>query len=160
MQCACWKKLADMDRRRKSIKILFGLYGLMMLWLLLFRRIGSNHGQPGLNLEPLDTVKRYLWVLQHSTIAAQRQWASANLLGNVGLFLPFGIFLPLLFQSMKHFWRFLLCATLSVLTVELLQLLTGLGACDVDDLILNLSGAIAGWLIWKIGAKRSPGKKQ
>lgn len=160
MQCACWKKLADMDRCRKLIKILFGLYVLMMLWLLLFRRIGVDHRQPGLNLEPLDTVKRYLWVLQHSTIAAQRQWASTNLLGNVGLFLPFGIFLPLLFRTMKHFLCFLLCATLSVLTVELLQLLTGLGACDVDDLILNLAGAIAGWLIWKIGGKRPPEKKQ
>lgn len=129
--------------------MLFLLYCLMMLWLLLLRRIPAGAGMVQLNLQPLDTIKRYLWVLRYSTEPIQRRYAVANLLGNVGLFLPLGMFLPILFEKTKKPGRFLLCAVTTILMVELCQMLTGLGACDVDDLILNTIGAVAGWGLWK-----------
>ncbi|MGU9068145.1 VanZ family protein [Clostridium perfringens] len=39
------------------------------------------------------------------------------------------------------------------LTIELIQLLTGLGFFDVDDIILNVLGGIIGYLILKISIK-------
>ena len=34
--------------------------------------------------------------------------------------------------------------------VEAVQLVTGLGSLDIDDVILNLSGATVGYLTWSI----------
>ncbi|ELU5588803.1 VanZ family protein [Clostridium perfringens] len=39
------------------------------------------------------------------------------------------------------------------LTIELIQLLTGLGFFDVDDIILNVLDGIIGYLILKISIK-------
>ncbi len=151
MRSACWKKLTDkMCNHRISLKkLLFGLYCLMMLWLLFLRRIPTGMQNAVVNLEPLETIKRYLWVLRHSNNPPQRRYAVANLLGNVGLFLPLGLLLPGIFGKMKKFGPFFLCTAATVSAVELCQLLTALGVCDVDDFILNMLGAMLGWLGWK-----------
>ena len=49
----------------------------------------------------------------------------------------------------------MLTAALCIAFVELLQLLTRRGALDVDDLLLNLPGAILGWLLWRLGIQRA-----
>lgn len=135
-------------RRRKWAGWLFAGYCAMMLWLLIFQRIGDGPGVGQFNLQPLDTVRRYIWVLRHSTDTAQRSNALANLLGNVMLFVPLGVFLPLLFASLRKFWRFGLLTVAIILALELTQAVAGLGTCDVDDLILNLIGTWLGYLLW------------
>ena len=78
-----------------------------------------------------------------------------NFLGNLLAFLPLGLFLPLLFRRQRGFWLFLLTAIAVIVLVELLQLFTRRGALDVDDLLLNLPGAILGWLLWRLGIRRA-----
>lgn len=140
----------DAKLRRNAVKWLFILYCLMMLWLLLFQRIGSGPGVGQFNLQPMETVNRFLWVLRHSTDPAQRGNAAANLFGNVGLFFPLGAFLPALFSKLQRFWWFALLSALVILLLELTQAATGLGTFDVDDLILNAVGVVLGWFIWKL----------
>jgi glycopeptide antibiotics resistance protein len=65
-----------------------------------------------------------------------------NLLGNLLLFAPMGLFLPCIFKKMDKFWKYLLSILFLSIAVESLQLITGSGKCDVDDLILNLAGAV------------------
>lgn len=146
------------DQRRIWMWVLFGLYCLMLLWLLLLRRIGTGAGNVQLNIRPLDTLRRYIWVLCHSTVPIQRRYAVANLVGNIGLFLPMGIFLPILFEKMRKIFPFLLWSVGIIILVELCQLLTGLGACDVDDLLLNTAGTILGWLAWRALSAKHPKK--
>lgn len=138
----------DFARLKKYAGWLFGAYCLMMLWLLFLHRIGTGPGTWQFNLRPLDTVRRYLWVLRHSTDVAQRSNAAANLFGNVALFTPLGVFLPLLFSLLRKFWRFGLLTVAIILTLEMTQAATGLGTCDIDDLILNLAGTALGYLLW------------
>ena len=140
---------------RKRWILLFGLYCIGMLWLLFFQRIGGDVSPRRYNLHPLDTVSRYLWVLKYSLDPTQQFHAIANLAGNVILFLPLGIFLPMLFVRLRAFWRFALAALLAILSVEVLQLFTGLGTLDVDDLILNLMGIALGYLLWQ-GSRSDP----
>ena len=46
--------------------------------------------------------------------------------------------------------------TLSVLiAVELCQLLSLRGSCDIDDLILNMAGVLLGFVCWKLIAGRN-----
>ena len=135
--------------RKTWLWLLFGGYCALMLWLLYLQRLGTGPGPWQFNLQPLDTVGRFLWVLRHSADAGQRNNAAANLFGNVVLFVPLGVFLPMLRATWQPFWRFLLRIFLVILVLELTQAATGLGTCDVDDLILNLAGTLLGWLSWR-----------
>jgi glycopeptide antibiotics resistance protein len=82
-------------------------------------------------------------------------YAVRNLLGNIIMFMPLGILLPLLMRK-RNFWRILLISAASAVFVEFMQFLIGVFVgyhyrqVSIDDVILNLAGAILGWLIYKI----------
>ena len=131
---------------------LFVVYSAVMLWLL-FDRVGGIDGMPywdqiqaNLNLEPFHTIKLFLNVLDSHVYSTT---AIINLGGNVILFIPLGFFLPRAFPSLNKFHRTLLATVLIISAVELTQLFTLLGCCDIDDLILNVMGATLGYILHK-----------
>lgn len=68
-----------------------------------------------------------------------------NVLLNIALFIPLGFLLPLLAKPFRK-WYAALGAGFGVsLLIELAQLFTGSGMCDVDDLFTNTLGAMLGW---------------
>ena len=68
-----------------------------------------------------------------------------NVLLNIALFIPLGFLLPLLSKLFRK-WYAALGAGFGVsLLIELTQLFTGSGMCDVDDLFTNTLGAMLGW---------------
>lgn len=135
----------------------FLIYGLLMIYLLFGQRMGQlpvgtywERISANLNLKPLDTVWRYIWVLKNSEDAALLRHAVVNLVGNVVMFVPLGYLTPCIWGKVQKFWRHFLYMVLIIVSIELLQLFTLLGSCDVDDLILNLVGTTLGYLLWKI----------
>ena len=135
-------------KHKKWYVLLFVAYCLLMLWLLFGQRWGQNAG--ALNLKPFDTLHRFLWVLQYSDDADQLQHAVVNLGGNVAMFVPLGFFVPCIWEKTnKYGWHFL-AMTLTILAIELLQMMTNLGSCDVDDLMLNLVGTTIGYGIYQL----------
>ncbi|GHG28171.1 hypothetical protein GCM10017667_76560 [Streptomyces filamentosus] len=68
--------------------------------------------------------------------------------GNVLLGVPFGILLPLLSRRARGFLRVALLTAATMLFVELVQgaLVTG-RAFDVDDVLLNTTGALLGYVV-------------
>ena len=141
--------------RKGNIRLFFGVYCLLMLWLL-FGRQEAPAGLPysqqllmRLNLVPFRTLGLQLrlltdvdppWLIRHSLI---------NLGGNILLFIPLALFLPKLWQKLNRFPRMLLTSAGIITAVEITQLMTLLGRCDVDDLILNITGAAIGYWIYK-----------
>ena len=68
-------------------------------------------------------------------------------------FIPFGIFLPVLsHRRIKLIATTLYSFSLS-LAIELTQLITMVGSCDVDDLILNCLGGLTGYIIYAVWCK-------
>lgn len=142
------------DRRRPKRLVLwalFSVYTAWLLWLLLFRRLGSisalalpEYAAAHLQLVPLVTVREQLVQLAQGFRSA---WI--NLAGNVVLFVPEGVLLPALFRPLRKKWRCLLVFGAAVILVELLQLLLRVGSCDIDDLMLNCLGAGIGFSAWK-----------
>ncbi|MFF8835105.1 VanZ family protein [Streptomyces sp. NPDC015130] len=67
--------------------------------------------------------------------------------GNILLGVPFGILLPLLSRRARGFLRVALLTAATMLLVELVQgaLVTG-RAFDIDDVLLNTTGALLGYL--------------
>lgn len=145
-----------MDRKKWS-KLLFAIYCIVMLWLLYGQRMGTGSGKPywevlrgNLILEPFDTIRRFLWVLRHSSNAGQIRHAVVNLVGNVIMFVPLGFLVPCIWRKPRKFGWHILFMTLTIVAVELTQLFTLLGSCDVDDLLLNLVGTTLGFSLWKL----------
>ena len=137
--------------------ILFVIYGLTMLWLLFGRQQYHREMMDMLvNLRPLKTIRAYLYVLQNREEAYLLRIAAFNLFGNVVLFIPYGIFLPYLFRRMRALWKVMVADVVTVVCVELLQIATLRGSCDVDDLILNMMGILIGYIVFRIAHLRCP----
>ncbi len=134
---------------------LFSLYCLILLYLLFAQRWGS--GFRSLNLVPIRTLRQMflaarLGLRNHNGFFI-RLWV-VNVLGNVLVFIPVGLFLPGLWAGFRSFWRFLACTVGLIGAVELSQFALRLGSCDIDDLILNVLGAALGFGLWHIGVIR------
>ena len=143
-------------------RFLLVVYCAVMLWLLFGRSNGWIAGVPyeeqlrqNANLVPFYTVKNYLSVLQHSGNQYMLVHCFINLAGNVLLFIPAGWLFPRVWPKMQNFFVFFaLCAGL-IFLVEIIQLFTLLGSFDVDDMILNLTGMIVGFILYKMRTVRS-----
>ena len=143
-------------KKEQIYRLALAVYGIVMLWLLFGQRMGhlsfdgyAQQLRMNLNLRPFDTVRRYLWVLRNSTDPALIRTAVVNLGGNVLMFVPLGFLLPGVGPRLRRFGWLLLGAVLLIVSVELIQWLSLLGSCDVDDLILNLAGIGLGFALWK-----------
>lgn len=75
-----------------------------------------------------------------------------NSILNVLLFVPLGIFLPVLWKRYSSVKRCILFGFLLSLFIELSQLFT-YRATDVNDLITNTVGTAVGWVIAKVFVK-------
>lgn len=69
-----------------------------------------------------------------------------QMLGNVVLFIPFGLLLYILH---KRAWVVLLIGVLLSCSIEALQYLLKLGLCELDDVFHNTLGTLIGLMLWK-----------
>ncbi len=76
--------------------------------------------------------------------------AFINIIGNVSLFIPTGIILPILYKRLDTFWKVLLAGAGISLCIELVQLALPNSVTDIDDLILNTTGVIIGYAIFSL----------
>ena len=73
-----------------------------------------------------------------------------NIAGNVLAFMPFGFLLPIVSnRKVRIILTIILSFALSLL-IELGQLVTRVGAFDVDDILLNTIGGFLGFLIYAL----------
>lgn len=73
-----------------------------------------------------------------------------HIAGNILLFCPLGFLVPLLYPRCARLVQIGALAFGSSLLLEGIQLVTGLGGFDVDDLILNVLGGLLGWLAYRL----------
>lgn len=73
-------------------------------------------------------------------------WLLFMLLGNIIMFMPLGFFPALLWRGWR-WWKSLLLGLCSSVTIEFIQFFIG-RSTDIDDVILNTTGALAGFWIY------------
>ena len=76
--------------------------------------------------------------------------AAINIIGNISMFIPTGIILPILYKDLNCFWKVLLAGAGLSFVIEMIQLLFPGSVTDIDDLILNTAGAVIGYGIYKL----------
>jgi glycopeptide antibiotics resistance protein len=77
-----------------------------------------------------------------------KTFAFGNVVGNIVIFIPLGIYFPL-FKNDKRVITNLLFIFIVSLFVEIIQGLLGIGVSDIDDIILNCFGGLIGILGYK-----------
>ena len=142
---------------RKKIKglekYLFGVYIVILIYLLFLER--EIDPEVGVNYEPFYSFKMFYPLLK-SDYMPYRYLAFENLFGNILMFIPMGFYLPSLFKKQKIFLIMLLTVICISTSIECIQFFTKLGTSDIDDIILNVFGAIIGYIFYLIvkGKKR------
>ncbi|MBD3109228.1 VanZ family protein [Bacillus sp. AGMB 02131] len=123
----------------------FAFY-LVILFGLLFMKA---HSFSSINIVPFHSIGSYLF----SDNKLLRAFAFSNVVGNIVLFVPLGVYLPLFIQEksiLKNISWIILISTL----VEILQFVFKVGASDIDDVILNGLGGFIGIIAYRILLKK------
>ncbi len=77
----------------------------------------------------------------------------AEVLGNVALFVPLGLLLPFVSRRWTLPLVLSVAAVLSMI-IEVGQFLLNQGrSADIDDVVLNVIGAVVGWSLWLVASK-------
>lgn len=121
----------------RIVLILMGLLYLVVLAKFLFFKDGLRMNSRALFLRP------FLMVREYRMGEKSFSFLLINYLGNIGLFVPFGILLPAIFKKLNYLWV-LLIGLFTIITVESLQYFLSCGYTDIDDVILNTLGVIIG----------------
>ncbi len=152
----------DPENRRKLLAAVFVVYLFVVAAVTIIparvarlRVPRSNH----INLVPLGYS--FTCFLQdraaHPRLTA---FCLRNTLGNVVLFLPLGILLPLLFRRFRSLLRVVLLAAFLSLSIETIQFFSAFignfRAVDIDDVLLNTFGAFVGFVIFRLAGGSSP----
>lgn len=119
---------------KEFLNLLFVVYALILFQLLTDTEINTTGG---LNLVPFTEMFRY---------KVGTPLFYSNVVGNILIFLPFGYFVSGYVKATK-ISHILFISAIGSLTVELVQLQIG-RSFDIDDIILNVIGAVAGFLLY------------
>ena len=145
-----WVKYRRPDWKQESLLLLLYINFAVIIRFVFFpKALADGHVQPlvfdpaevfpfRMNLVPLvhlfeyDNVRDIIW----------------NVVGNMALFIPTGILLPIIYRNLDNPWKVGITGALISLSIEILQLPFASRATDVDDLILNTMGVIVGYGIY------------
>ncbi|WP_053347782.1 VanZ family protein [Peribacillus butanolivorans] len=119
-------------------------YSFSLLVLLFFRPNGQDYSY---NFIPFSTILSYL--------SNETNWLVSfyNLSANVGLFIPFGLYLMSREGKELSSFRKFLYPFFSILSIEICQYVFRRGSLDVDDLILNMIGVYLGYILYPLFTK-------
>lgn len=102
-----------------------------------------------INLEPFNKIIETQILVENGNIS----YLFIEVFGNICMFIPIGFFLPLLWKRFKNpFLTVIVCLLISF-GIETIQLILPRGT-DVDDIILNTSGGLIGYILYSVQKSR------
>lgn len=141
---------SDRERRRSLVRaVVFITYLVFLMYIMFFAEMLGRTGadrEYSYNLQLFKEIGRFI---RYRDVLGMRAvfW---NLGGNVLCFMPFGFFVPWMWKNMDRPWLAVLLSLYLSLLIELTQLFLRVGSFDVDDLLLNSIGGLAGYVCYKL----------
>lgn len=144
-----WGKNKKIDLKREAWLMLMyiNLFVIIRFVLYEFHKVDGK-------IVPLEFDVNKIWPLDvnfepliHLFDYETRREALVNLYGNIGLFIPTGIILPILYKGVNRFWKAVAIGFGMSFIIEISQLLFFERTSDIDDLILNTMGVAIGYLV-------------
>jgi glycopeptide antibiotics resistance protein len=130
-------------RGRPALVVLFGVYLVLLVWIVLWKV-----EIPWLGEGSRRVIKLVPFVAGPGTGASRPLEVVANVL----LFVPFGVYLGLLAPAWS-WWKAAAALAASSLGLEVAQYVLAVGSSDVTDVIANTAGGLAG-VVLLIAARR------
>ena len=158
------KRTASVAEQKTNfwIWVLFLGYLCLLFYLLFF---SENYGRTDVaeeyryNVTLFKEIKRFWY--HWETIGMKN--VIVNLGGNIAAFVPFGFLMPMICKRGKKVFCCTMMTALFSLAVEVIQLISKVGAFDVDDIFLNTIGGLMGFIGYEILfglRKRREGKEK
>ena len=129
-------------------KQIFFLINLLVIYRFTFHPFSKVDGQ----VQPLIFDIATSWPFRVNLVPfvnlmdyAVKREMIVNLIGNFAMFIPTGIMTPLIYKNIDGVKSVVLTGFLISLVIEVIQLPFAVRASDVDDLILNTAGCLAGY---------------
>lgn len=144
--------MSDTMKKRGGIKFLkifvsFAYFSLLV-YIVFFAPARRQITERYINIKPVrNTINGFLKIDRYNNPDTYILYY--NLFGNIALFIPF----PFVFISVfrrYHPRSIMLSAFLISLSIEILQYFFRVGVADIDDILLNTSGALIGFILHKI----------
>ena len=149
-------KSGNLSWKREALQLLF-LINLLVIYRMTFHPFAKLDGQ----VQPLLFDISTAWPFRINLIPfvnlldyPTKGEILINVIGNSAMFIPTGILTPLLYKHLNSFPKTVLTGFLLSLSIEILQLPFAVRCSDVDDLILNTLGCMAGYGIVCLCRKR------
>lgn len=147
------------DNYKKMRKMFFYLYLAVLFYLVFIAndryvrmeiffeglKNGNAFSCGLINVVPFKTITSYFINYQYFGM----KLLVINLLGNIVVFMPFGLLLAALTKAKYKFFEVLYYSVMLSTAIEAIQNLTKVGVFDVDDILLNTLGGVLGYLIYK-----------
>jgi glycopeptide antibiotics resistance protein len=127
-------KQASSGDRRVPLGALFVIYLLMLLWLVLWKL-----EVPWIGGGPLRRIRLVPFVASAGAGASTPR----EVVANVVLFLPFGVYLSLLAPGWG-WWKKVGVVAGASAVIEVTQYALAIGSADITDVITNTAGGLAG----------------
>ena len=140
-------------RHRILGAVLFVLYLVLLTYFLFFAeemgRSPDARAEYSYNLTLFKEIRRF--ILYRDILG----WRAVflNIFGNVLAFMPFGFFLPVIWERTRHWYVTVILSFSMSLFVETMQLVEKVGSFDVDDLLLNTLGGLLGFICYRLWRK-------
>ena len=152
LRAALWIKRRKIDWKREALLLLMYVNLFVIIRFTFFPMARVNG-----SVQPLIFDSSAIFPLRVNIVPfihlfeyASKSDLILNIAGNVGMFIPSGVILPVLFKKLQSFPRTLLVGAAISLCIEIIQLPFAVRASDVDDLIQNVLGVATGYGIYKL----------
>lgn len=133
--------------KKQFVFTLFIIYCLFLLYILFLNKNFRNDLRM-VNMIPFATIQRYINAIKYNYINPLIGFI--NIGANLFLFVPMGFFVLILFnKKINNIVVFFLLNYFIITLIEIIQYITCTGSADVDDIILNIIGALFGYVLMK-----------
>mgnify|MGYP002560585952 FL=1 len=75
---------------------------------------------------------------------------NAFFIENIILFVPFGFMMPCIFRMFRKMPVCVMGGFIFSVMIEVVQYITQRGYSQLDDVVTNTAGALAGWIVWAL----------
>lgn len=146
--------------------LIAGLFAVAALWLINHGR--RRRGKEGLPLTAVSCLVTYVAILLAITYFSRESgsrngidlelfstWGinkrnNAYVVENVLLFIPYGFVLAWTGPRQRNFFRNAATGAMTSLAIECMQLVTGRGYFQIDDILTNIVGTVLGYICYML----------
>jgi len=140
----CWKGEPVERKIRRYVPVLFLIYLVLLVWIIVFKLQFS--------ISDLDSARSINLVPFHYDKEAGENFHTKEILENLLIFVPMGIYLQMLLFNSKFSMKALAIAGTSLL-LEAAQYVLVIGRSDITDLLTNTAGGLLGIALYCIVAR-------